>query len=154
MDYALGITIVGSVASLAGMGVSLHQAQSARKSSSEARTAMTTVQLAAVVERLKVAQNHIRAIAPDRVRQRGVKPSLVVDELRQEFDSALSSLPTKGPASSARKTLRNAQDSLNTYNTSLSVVPNQEEWQKLQGYVQDAMSDLSVKAINLGENNG
>lgn len=153
MDYSLGITIVGSIASLGGMVVSLHQAGSARKSSSEARAAMTTVQLAAVVERLKIAQNHIRAIAPDRVDRRGVKPSLVVDDLRQEFDSALSSLPTAGPASDARKMLGDAQKSLNTYNASLRDGANQEEWQKLQGYVQDAMSDLSAKAINLGENN-
>lgn len=109
MDYSLGITIAGSIASLVGMAVSLHQARSAQKSSSEARAAMTTVQLAAVVERLKTAQNHIRAIAPDRADRRGVKPSLVVDELRQEFDSALSSLPAAGPASGARKTLGDAQ---------------------------------------------
>lgn len=153
MDYALWITIVGSIASLVGMAVSLHQAGSARKSSSEAHAAMTTVQLAAVVERLKTAQNHIRAIAPDRLDQRGVKPPLVVDELRKEFDSALSSLPAAGPASGARKTLGDAQRSLNAYNASLKDGANQEEWQKLQAYVQDAMADLSAKAINVGEKN-
>lgn len=153
MDSSLWITIVGSIASLVGMGVSLHQANSAWDSSRKARAAMITVQLAGVAERLKAAQNHIRAIAPEKVGQRGVKPALVVDELRQEFDSALSSLSTTGPARSAREMLRNAQSSLNTYNASLGGEANQDEWQKLQSYVQDAMSDLSAKATNLGEEN-
>jgi len=112
---------------------------------------MKTVQLAAVVERLKIAQTHIRAIAPERVRQRGIKPALVVDELRQKFDLALGSLSTAGSTSAARKTLGNAQSSLNTYNASLEGGANQEEWQKIQSYVQDAISDLTTKAIDLGE---
>lgn len=153
MDYSFWITVIGSTASIGSMIVSIYQARSARISSSKAHAAMTKVQLAAVVERLKTAQNHIRAIAPERVGQRGIKPFLIVDELRREFDTALSSLPVAGPVSRARKMLWDAQNCLNAYNTSFKTEVNHEDWQNLQGYVQDAMSDLSAQATTLGENN-
>lgn len=148
-NISLWATVFGAFASLLGMIVSLRQARSARRASAEARAAMEKLRSAVVFERLKTAQNHIRAIAPDRVELRGVRLETVFDELRKEFDDTLSSLPTTGPESDARKMLEKAQVSFNDYKRSLKNEVDQEAWQQLQTYVQDAMSKLSLKDMRL-----
>lgn len=111
---------------------------------------MTAVQLAAVAERLKSAQEHIRDVAPEKTSLRGFKGDDRFDLIRREFDLALSALPKSGVGSEARKQLTNAQDKLNIYQRSLPVNPDQENWQKLQIFVQDTISELTSATTNSG----
>jgi hypothetical protein len=114
---------------------------------------MTAVQLAAVAERLKSAQEHIRDVAPERVSQRGFKSGNRIDLIRREFDNALSALPKTGAGSNARKQLASAQTELNSYQASISQTPGAESWQKLQTLVQDTISDLTAKSLDVGDQN-
>lgn len=151
--------MIATLVTLAGMAVSIGQAKSALKSSQVAKNAVAAVQLAAIAERLKAAQEHIRDVAPDKVSQRGFKIGNRLDLIRREFDSALSALPKIGMGSQARTQLTSAQAELNRYQTSLSLKPSlmptadSETWQKLQVFVQDAVSEITSTTSSLGELN-
>lgn len=151
------ITLGGAAITLISMYITIRQAQSARtysnnakKSSQDAKAAMTAVQLAAVAERLKSAQEHIRDVAPQRILIRGVKIDERFDLIRREFDLALSALPKAGTGSEARKILTNAQAKLNIYRVSLPSQPDQDTWQSLQIFVQDTISDLTSTTTSIG----
>lgn len=111
---------------------------------------MTSVQLAAVSERLRSAQEHIRDITPQKTSVRGFKWSPKIDSIRKEFDGVISALPAVGPGNVARQILVKAQSHLNNYEASLSAKPDTSEWQALQGNVQDAVSELVVEASKQG----
>jgi hypothetical protein len=151
MTFSDWITLIGTVVTIVGMLVAIGQARSALRSSKVAKSAMTAVQLAAVAERLKSAQEHIRDVAPDKVSQRGFKVGNRIDLIRRAFDGALSVLPRAGMGSEARTQLTKAQSDLNNYQASLSEIPDPEMWQKLQVSVQDSVSDLTSTATKLGE---
>lgn len=131
------------------MGVSIQQARSAKKSSRTARSAMTAVQLAAVRERLKSIQEHIRDVAPEKKNIRGYKVGNRFDLIRQEFDNALGTLPKVGQGSSARKQLNQAQTKLNDYQQSFILVPESKTWFALQILVQDTISELSTTTTTM-----
>jgi hypothetical protein len=109
------VTALGVVVTLISMAVSIRQAASAQRSSNAAKSAMAVVQLAAVGERLKSAQEHIRDIAPEKAQARGYKVGNRFDLIRREFDNALSALPKAGHGSVAREQLTKAQTELNGY---------------------------------------
>lgn len=133
------------------MAVTIHQTRSARKSSEAAKSAMAVVQLAAVGERLKSAQEHIRDIAPRKTQARGYNLGNRIDLIRREFDNALSALPKVGHGCEARKYLTEAQAELNHYEGSFSSVPDSTKWERLQILVQDAISELASKTTEIGE---
>jgi hypothetical protein len=141
------ITIAGAAVTLISMAVSIVQARSASRSSKTAKAALATVQLAAVAERLKSAQEHIREVAPERIPQRGFKLDKRIDLIRREFDNALSALPKTGAGSEPRKQLVSAQTELNEF----CKVQSAESWQKLQILVQDTISGLTAKSLETGE---
>ena len=145
------ITVVGAAVTIGGMMVSIHQAKNAFRSSQIAKNAMSAVQLAAVAERLKSAQEHIRDVAPYKVSQRGFKIGTRLDLIRREFDSALSSLPKTGMGGDARKQLADAQNELNKYQGSLNSTPNAIIWQKMQTLVQDTISELTSQTTDIGD---
>lgn len=147
------ITILGVIVTLVSMAISINQAKSAFKSSNAAQAAMTAVQLAAIAERVKSAQGHIRDVAPDKVLQRGFKIGDRLDLIRREFDNALSALPKIGLGSEARRQLTSAQSQLNCYQESLATKPDVEQWQKIQIHVQDAISDLTTGSSTLRNGN-
>jgi hypothetical protein len=150
MTFSDWITTIGVVVTLISMVVSIFQARSARKSSESAKTAMAAVQLAAVAERLKSAQEHIRDVAPDKAAQRGFKVGNRFDLIRREFDSALSALPKEGHGSQARAQLTSAQNELNTYQSTFASSPSQGNWQQVQILVQDTISELTATTSNIG----
>ena len=151
MSFSDRITLIGTVVTLISMGVSIWQARSAFRSSQIAKRAMKAVKLAAVAERLKSAQEHIRDVAPDKVTQRGFKVGNRFDIIRREFDSALNALPKTGVGSEARKLLTNAQTELNSYQNSTLSSKDSTTWQRLQVFVQDAISDLTSTTSSIGE---
>ncbi|MGO8092796.1 hypothetical protein [Rhizobium leguminosarum] len=151
MSFSDFITIVGVIVTVISMAISIRQARSAFKSSQDAKNAMAAVQLAAVAERLKSAQEHIRDVAPDRFSQRGVKFADRLALIRREFDIALSALPKTGGGSDARMQLTDAQSELNIYQKSLPLMADAIAWQKLQVLVQDAISDLTSATSKVGE---
>jgi hypothetical protein len=153
MEYSLPITIIGTLASVIGALIALFQARSADKSSKNAQSAMIIVQLSAVAERLKLSQEHIRDIIPSKINRRGFKFEPKITLIQQEFDMALSTLPSRGAGSSSRELLSQAQNILNTYHASLSTAPNLENWQELQKLVQDTVSDLSSVNYNAENEN-
>ncbi len=139
------------VVTLVSMTVSIRQALSARKSSQTARRAMTIVQLAAIGERLKSAQEHIRDIAPDKAEARGYKLGNRFDLIRREFDNALSALPKVGHGSVAREQLTRAQSELNNYHASFLPIPDPTKWGILQVLVQDTISELGSNTADVGD---
>jgi len=143
------ITAIGVVVTLISMAVSIRQAVSARQSSHAAKSAMAVVQLAAVGERLKSAQEHIRDIAPDKAQARGFKVGNRFDLIRREFDNALSTLPKVGHGSVAREQLTKAQAELNDYQLSFSPIPDPAKWQTLQVLVQDTISELGSNTADI-----
>lgn len=151
MTFSDWITAIGVVVTLISMSVSIRQAVSAQKSSQAARSAMAVVQLAAVGERLKSAQEHIRDIAPDKAQARGYKVGNRFDLIRREFDNALSALPKVGHGSAAREQLTKAQTELNDYQSSFSPTPDPTKWQALQVLVQDTISELGSNTADIGD---
>ena len=145
------ITVIGVAVTLLSMAVSIHQAQRAQKSSQSARSAMAAIQLSAVGERLKSAQEHIRDVAPDKPRARGYKVGNRFDLIRREFDNALSALPKAGPGSVARGHLTKAQIELNEYQASFSSIPDTTKWGAIQVLVQDTISELASNTADIGE---
>ena len=145
------LTVIGVVVTLSSMTVSIRQAVSARKSSQAARSAMAVVQLAAVAERLKSAQEHIRDIAPDKTQARGYRVGNRFDLIRREFDNALSVLPKVGHGSIARGQLTKAQTELNDYQASFSTAPDPMKWRELQVLVQDTISELGSNTADIGD---
>lgn len=145
------LTSLGVVVTLISMAVSMRQAASARQSSHAAKSAMAVVQLAAVGERLKSAQEHIRDIAPDKPQARGYKVGNRFDLIRREFDNALSALPRAGHGSLAREQLKKAQTELNDYQASFSAKPDATKWQALQVLVQDTISELGSNTADIGD---
>jgi len=132
------------------MVATIRQARSAQESSQAARSAMAAVQLVAVGERLKSAQEHIRDIAPEKKRPRGYKVGDPIDRIRREFDSALSALPKDGRGGVAREHLTKAQAELNDYESTFQAGPDPDKWRNLQSLVQDTISDLASNASHIG----
>lgn len=151
LDPSLAITLIGTTASIGSAIFAFVQSKGAREASQSARAAMTSVQLTAVSERLKSAQEHIRDITPQKANVRGFKGSPRIDSIRKEFDNVLSALPSIGPGSDSRKILSNAQKHLNEYEHSLETEPETSEWQELQSAVQDAVSTLIAEASEQGK---
>jgi hypothetical protein len=145
------ITIIAAAVTIVCTGISIYQARSAFLSSKAARKALNAVKLAALSERLKSAQEHIRDVAPERTQQRGFKIGSRIDLIRREFDYALNALPMEGNTSNARVKIKDAQVELNRYQKSISSGPDAEIWQSLQVHVQDAVSELSTATQNLSE---
>lgn len=143
------ITIAGAAVTIVGMLVSIRQARTALVASGVAKRAAAAVQLAAVSERLKSAQEHIRDIAPGKVVQRGYKAGTRFDLIRREFDTALSALPRTGNGGEARLILTAAQNHLDDYQKSLTGIVDVQSWQRLQGLVQDAISDLTARTSDI-----
>lgn len=145
------ITVVGVSVTLVSMIVTILQARSAESSSRAARRAMATVQLAAVGERLKSAQEHIRDVSPEKKRVRGYKVGNRFDLIRREFDNALGALPRTGHGSVARGQLTKAQIELNAYEASFFLFPDPTKWHELQVLVQDTISELAANTADIGE---
>lgn len=112
---------------------------------------MATVQLAAVGERLKSAQEHIRDVSPEKKRARGYKVGNRFDLIRREFDNALGALPRTGHGSVAREQLTKAQKELNAYEASFFSSPDPTKWRELQVLVQDTISELAANTADIGE---
>ena len=144
------ITIIGSAITVISMAVSIRQAKSARKSSRDAMRAKVAVQLAALGERLKSTQEHIRDIAPSKAQVRGYDVGNRFDLILREFDNVLSALPKVGPGSAARKILTQAQTKLNDYEETFNFGPDSETWRELQVLVQDTISELLTSSTGIG----
>lgn len=148
MTISDGITVLGIVVTVVATLITIWQAASARDSSRKARTAMDQVRLAAIADRLRSAQEHIRALPTAASSVRGAKTPPGVARIRQEFDNTLGALATTGPGSRARKLVVDAQNSLNQYALALPTV-DQAAWQSLQSAVQDAISELTTAVSRL-----
>lgn len=151
LEPSVAMTTIGTVASVGSAIFTLYQTKRAREASQSARAAMTSVQLAAVSERLRSAQEHIRDISPQKSSARGFKWSPKIDAIRKEFDNVLSALPSAGPGKGAREILSRAQNHLNKYESSLGTKADSSEWQMLQSDVQDAVSELVAEASKQGD---
>ncbi|AYM60707.1 hypothetical protein [Agrobacterium fabrum] len=145
------ISIVSVAVTLASMVVSIREAKKAKKASQAAKSAVAVVQLAAVGERLKSTQEHIRDVAPEKKLIRGHKFGARFDLIRREFDNALSALPKAGHGSEAREQLTQAQAKLNNYQASFELGPDSGTWQELQVLVQDTISELGSNTANMGD---
>lgn len=152
MSVSDWIAIASALITIIAMIISIRQAWNAATSSKKAQSALQTVQLSAIAERLKSAQEHIRAIAPGSVLRRGFNASDSLALIRREFDTAMNALPRNGDGSTARDELGKAQKMLAKYEKTIAAEPDAEYWQAIQVHVQDAVSDLSGTAIQIGTN--
>lgn len=150
MDLSDWITVIGVVVTLISMGVTILYAQSAGRSSRSANSALTAVQLSVIGERLKITQEHIRDVSPEKALVRGYKVGNRFDLIHREFDNALSALPKTGAGSEARAQLIKAQAELHDYQTSFPVSPDPAKWRALQILVQDTISELASNTADIG----
>lgn len=139
MDY---ISIAGTAVTLASMGISILQAKKARKASKDAEKILIAVNMTSVAERLKTAQEHIRGIAPEKLKQRGFNPEELINSIHKEFDAALNDLSSSGEGSEARKKIVKAQSIFDSYCSSKNM-PNRDLWIGLRQLIQDAISTLT-----------
>jgi hypothetical protein len=98
--------------------------------------------MTAIADRLKSAQDHIRDVAPEKLNKRGYDHGKRIDSIRRDFDASLNALPQGGLSEDARTRLKAAQATLNIYQKSLSGIPDQQAWERLQVETQDTIPEL------------
>jgi len=148
------VTVIGSVITLLGMGVTIWQASQARNYKNQIKFDIRKITLTKVNERLKRAQDEIRRL-PTNIQgvPRGVRPIELIQKIREQFDIALGSLSSTGPDASVRELLVQAQGNINTYEISWNEGnPNAPEVHHLQARVQDAISTLSTTIFQMEGN--
>lgn len=149
MTVSDAITIAGIIVTVCATVITVWQASEARKSSLSAQHALDKVRLAAIADRLRSAQEHIRALPTQARNLRGAKIPAGVARIRQEFDNVLGTLPKSGAGGEARTLVSAAQTSLDQYEASLPGNVDLRAWQSLQRTVQDAISDLTTAAQSM-----
>lgn len=145
------ITISGSIVTLFGMGITIWQASQARDYKNQIKFDIRKINIANVAERLKRAQDEIRRL-PTSMQSvpRGLKPTELIQKIREQFDIALGTLDATGPDSSVRELLVQGQENLNSYEISWnSGNPNAQDVHELQSKMQDAISTLSTTIYQL-----
>ena len=145
------VSVGGAFASFVGMLVAFYQARSAKKYRDEAHEAISKIQVSSLAERLKNAQEYVRAISPESLgtqsaNRRGSKIEKTVERIRGEFDTALSSLPESSTDHHGREKLSEAQGKLNIYVKSIEGGPDREAWETLQRLLQDTIAELKSYA--------
>jgi len=145
------ITIIGTIVTLLGMGVTIWQTAQARSYKNQIKFDIRKINLANVTERLKRAQDEIRRLPTSaQTGPRGVNPIEIIQKIREQFDIALGTLDATGPDASVRALLVEGQDSLNAYEVSWNARnPNAQNAYDLQAKVQDAVSILSTTIYQL-----
>jgi len=82
MTVSDGITLVSMGVTVVATAITVWQADSARKSSRDAQNALDKVRLAAIADRLRSAQEHIRALPTLSRNLRGAKIPAGVARIR------------------------------------------------------------------------
>ncbi|ENF6042363.1 MULTISPECIES: hypothetical protein [Citrobacter] len=139
------ITLIGTVVTLGGAGITIWQSKEARNYKNQLKFDVRKINLTNVSERLKRAQDEIRRL-PTSLQgiQRGTKPSDLIHKTKEYFDIALGTLDAKGPDADIRQLLVEAQKKLNSYETGWhSGTPNPQDVHDLQAKIQDAISAMN-----------
>lgn len=145
------LTIVGTVVTLVGTGVTVWQASKAREYKEQIKFDVRKINLASVSERLKRAQEEIRRLpTSSQSTARGVRPNELIKNTREHFDVALGTLDANGPDASARTKLVAAQNNLNSYELSWNAGDVKPQCaHELQAQVQDVISILGSTIFKL-----
>ena len=115
----------------------------------EVKNTAQSFKIKRAIERLVSAQDHIRNLSPEKIKQRGFDSSRIIGDLRKDFDLALGNLVQTGEEGGAREVLRSAQNALNIYQKSLLLTPDNPAWEELVQQVQNTISKLNQ--LNLDE---
>jgi len=140
------IVISGSIVTLFGMVITIWQAYKARNYKNQIKFDIRKINIANVTERLKRAQDEIRHLPTSmQAVPRGLKPTELIQKIREQFDIALGTIDATGPDSSVRQILVDGQGNLNSYEISWnSGNPNAQDVHELQSKIQDSISTLST----------
>ena len=136
------ITLIGTVVTLGGAGITIWQSKEARNYKNQLKFDVRKINLTNVSERLKRAQDEIRRL-PTSLQgiQRGTKPSDLIHKTKEYFDIALGTLDAKGPDADIRQLLVEAQKNLTL--TKQVGTPNPQDVHDLQAKIQDAISAMN-----------
>lgn len=145
------VTIIGTLVTLLGMGITIWQALQVRKYRDQIKSDVRKINLTGVSERLKRAQEDIRRLpTSSQSIPRGVRPTELIRATREHFDLALGTLDANGPDRGTRSLLAVAQNSLNLYEISWnSGTINPACAHELQEKIQDAVSQLGSTIYKL-----
>lgn len=145
------VTIVGSTVTVIGAAITIWQASEARNYKNQIKFDIRKINLSNVAERLKRAQEEIRRLPTStQAVPRGVKPTELIQKIREHFDVALSNLDATGPDAAIRALLTQGQSNLNAYEISWNGGnPNALNVHELQAKMQDAVSGLSATIYQL-----
>lgn len=143
MAFSDILAVVGIIVTISSAAYAMVQARDAKRYSENARKVFHRVLLSSTAERIKNILEHSRAIAPDRLNQRGVQLNEKTDKIREEFDLVLGALGTGGDAGSARCKILEAQEALRKYEGSVRGPTGEADWHTLRRHLQDAVSMLS-----------
>lgn len=145
------ITLIGTVVTLLGMGITIWQAAQARNYRNEIKFDIRKINLSGVAERMRKAQDDIRKLPTSNSNtQRGVKANDLIQSIRSHFDFSLSALDASGPDGDIRNLLSTAQKNLNAYEVSSNAMtPSAQNVHELQVSVQDTISQANSRIFKL-----
>jgi len=140
------ITLTGTIVTLLGMSVAIRQASQARNYKNQIKFDIRKINLSGVIERLKRSQDEIRKLPTSTSIPRGIKANELILNIRSHFDFSLGILDASGPEKDIRLILGEAQQKLNSYETSWNNKnPSAENVFELQALIQDAVSQANSR---------
>ncbi|OCF82152.1 hypothetical protein AS299_02575 [Citrobacter freundii] len=145
------VTLVGTIVTIIATIIAIRQAKKAEDYKEQIKFDIRKINLSGTSERLKRAQDDIRALPTDHATiPRGMKVSELILNIKSQFDFALSAIDSKGPDKDIRALLTQAQNKLNNYELGLnSKKIDPKDPHELQSLVQDAISQSSSRIFAL-----
>jgi len=146
------LTLIGTVVTMCGMGITIWQASQARDYKNQIKFDIRKIILANVAERLRQAQEEIRWLPTSAgLVSRGVRLRELIHKILEQLDDALGTLNVVGPDADIRTLLAKGQETLNSYENSWNAgTPNVQDVHRLQAEMQDAVLILNTTIYRLG----
>lgn len=145
------VTLVGTIVTIVSTAITISQVRKAKNYKEQIKFDIRKINLSGTTERLKRSQDDIRMLPSDYSNiQRGLRVSVLIHNIRSQFDFALNAIDNNGPDKDIRKLLTNAQNKLNSYELAfLNKKIDPKDSHELQSLVQDAISQSSSRIFAL-----
>ncbi len=149
IDSIIGIG--GAVITSIGTSITIWQVKQANRYREQIKIDIRKIWLSGITERLKRAQDEIRRLPVSITKPtRGLKPEVIIQNIKSHFDFCISTLSNNGPDADVRNLLSQAQMRLNQYETSLGLTGvNINDVHNLQQLIQDAISASNNRVYTL-----
>ncbi|HFO0263155.1 TPA: hypothetical protein ACHIEN_003870 [Serratia marcescens] len=145
------VTLVGAIVTIVSTAITISQVRKAKNYKEQIKFDIRKINLSGTTERLKRSQDDIRMLPSDYSNiQRGLRVSVLIHNIRSQFDFALNAIDKNGPDKDIRTLLTNAQNKLNSYELAfLNKKIDPKDSHELQSLVQDAISQSSSRIFAL-----